>query len=411
MKSGRVDQTRMRSANMSLILRHLRTHGSRTRARLAAETGLSKATMSSLVADLVERRLVYDGGVERVGEIGRPGTSIALDDSHVIGVGLEINVDYLALTSLDLCGKSVHDSLSSLDVAGLPVTEVLDRISDLIAGELRRLEENGREVVAIGIAAPGIIDVESGTVRFAPNLGWRGVPIAAELADRLGPLTPPILLENDAKLGAIGEHTALDGQPVDDLVYLTGDVGVGAGIIEGGRLLRGWTGFAGEVGHLSMAPDGRRCNCGRIGCWETLIGLPAFLRLAAPEDRALRDPSQRLEDRLRTLRSRADAGDEQTVAALASIGADLARGISVLVDVLNPRSVVLGGYFSWFGDYLREPITSFLEARQIEAASGAVVTFSTLGLHSATRGGAHHALATVFDDPTLVAPSTTHQPR
>ncbi|MEO6791868.1 MAG: ROK family protein, partial [Ornithinibacter sp.] len=151
-----------------------------------------------------------------------------------------------------------------------------------------------------------------------------------------------------------------------------------------------------------LDPERRPCNCGRTGCWETMVGLAAFLRRATTDDDPVNDPGHPLAERMATLRSRADAGDEGTITALRAIASDLVSGLSILIDVLNPRAVVLGGYFAFFGEYLIGPVTAGLDARAMDAGSAALVTISRLGLLSAARGGAHLALERVFQDPTII---------
>lgn len=401
-RGGRLDQAQMRAANMGLILRHLRTHGGRSRARLATETGLSKATMSSLIADLTERGLVREGELDRGGSVGRPGLTVTLDGRSVSGVGVEINVDYVAVTAVDLTGAVIRESVNPLDVPHLAVEAVLDRVALLVSRTLESLREAGSSVVSLTVSPPGVIDYETGSVRFAPNLGWRGVPLVDELRTRLGADAPEIHLENDAKLAAVAEYATYAPDGIQDLLYLTGEIGVGAGIIAEGQLVRGWSGFSGEVGHLPLDPEQRPCPCGRTGCWELIVGLGALLRLAAPADDEVHNPNRSIEDRLTTLHARADSGDERTLAALHTITDDLARGLSILIDVLNPRVIVLGGYFAYFGDYLLSPLSAALAARRMDEGSVAELATSRLGLTSTSRGGALVALEDVFDDPTIV---------
>lgn len=398
----RVDRNHMRAANMGLVLRHLRAHGGRSRSRLADETGLSKASMSSLVADLVDRGLVREGEPDREGVIGRPGLTVEVDGGRVCGVGVEINVDYVALTAVDLAGAVIREFVVPMAVPSLAADEVIDRVGDMIARSLNSLREAGLKVVAVTVSPPGVIDYDTGSVRFSPNIGWQEVPLVAELASRLGAGAPPIRIENDAKLAAVAEYSFYETEGVRDLIYLTGDVGVGAGIIAAGHPIRGWSGFSGEVGHLQLDPENRPCSCGRTGCWETIVGLAALLRLAAPDDDVANDLNRPMEDRLAVIRRRADAGDPRTLTALGSIATDLARGLSVLVDVLNPRVIVLGGYFAFFGDYLLGPLEDALALRRMDAGSGVQLTVSRLGIASASRGGALSALEDVFNDPTIV---------
>src|SRR5262249_12544756 len=149
---------------------------------------------------------------------------------------------------------------------------------------------------------------------------------------------------------AVAEYLALQGSDIHDLIYVTGETGIGGGIISGGRLLRGASGFAGEIGHMPLDPGGAVCACGRRGCWGTMVGLGALLRLAADDADPVRDPAADLEGRLAELRRRAAAGDERTVAAFDRVAEHLGVGIALLTDVLNPRAVVLGGYFTHVGE-------------------------------------------------------------
>lgn len=403
---GRVAQAEMRSANMGLILRHLRTGGGRSRAQLASETGLSKATTSTLVAELVERGLVRESGPQRGGAVGRPGLTVTLDGSRVAGVGLEINVNRTSLTAATLSGTVVRELVTPLDALHLDVDTVLDRTADLVKRALASLAESRTRVVGVTIAQPGVIDYASGTLRFAPNLGWRGVPLVRELQRRLGPEAPTLRLENDAKLAALAEYDARFRKGIRDLLHLTGEVGVGAGIIADGRLVRGWQGFSGEVGHMPLDPGMTPCKCGRRGCWETVVGLKHFVRLATGE--AEPDMGRPLEDQLMALRARADAGDPQTLAALSAIADQLALGLGILVDVLNPQLIVLGGYFAHFREHLLPPVTQALESRQMEQGSTTAVTTSQLGAMATSRGGALMALEDVFADPTIVAPQSSN---
>ncbi len=389
---------------MGLILRHLRSTGGSSRARLATETGLSKSTMSSVISDLVERGLVSEGAPDRTGLVGRPGLLVTIDGSHVAGLGVEINVDYIALTAVDLAGRVVRETTAPIAVQTLEADAVIDRVASLASRTLASLLEAGFHVVAMKVAATGVIDYRSGTVRFAPNLGWRNVPLIAELAARLGPDAPPLQLESHAKFAAVAEYATYAGRGVEDLLYLTGDVGVGAGIVAGGRLVRGWSGFSGEVGHMPLDPERRPCACGRVGCWETIVGLTALFGLVDPDGTELSDPTLPLEDRLQIVRARAEEGDRRTLDALATITANLATGVSILVDILNPQVVVLGGYFAYFGDQLLAPLGAALVARRMDEGSSVELAVSSMGIISASRGAAQAAIEGVFVDPTSVPP-------
>lgn len=399
MRRQPTDQVAMRRSNLALVLRHVRDAGPRSRATIAVETGLNRGTVSSLVAELIERGLVREGVVRREGSVGRPGQTVELDGRNIAGVGVEINVDYLTALALDLSGGVVFERRVALDVTALAPPAVLDAVVDLAGKALA--ECAARDVTAVGmtVAVPALVDTDDGVVAFAPNLGWQQVAVTETLRARLG---LPVRVDNDANLAALGEF-AMGGQAGTlDLVYLTGETGVGGGVMVDGRLLRGAAGFSGEIGHMPLNPGGDLCGCGRRGCWETMVGLAALLRMAATPDDPVCDPSLDLEQRLAMLRDRARDGDRRTAEALTLVGEALGLGASILVNVFNPKVLVLGGYFASLGEYLLPPMLSELRARVI-APDACQVALSTLGFTAASRGGAHVALEAVLDAPTLVA--------
>ena len=394
------DRASIRRTNLGLVLRLLRDSGSRSRARLATDTGLPKATVSSLIAELVEHGLVSEGEVERDGAVGRPGHAVEVDGRGVCGIGVEVNVDYLSVIALNLRGDLVAEDRIAIDVRQAGPEAVLDSAARLALDTIDALRERGIRSLGVTVAAPGMIDMETGTVSYASNIGWRGVAVVDGLRRRLGPAAPPVHLENDAKLGAVAEYLVASAAGIHDLLYLTGETGVGAGIIAGGRLLRGTAGFAGEVGHLPLGLPGPRCGCGRVGCWETAVGLGALLRFAAEPDDMVCDPSVDLVERLAELRRRADSGDERTLGALKRIADGLGPGLVLLLDVLNPRLAVLGGYFAYFGDYLIDTVRREADASVMAPhAGGCEIGLSTLGFTAAARGGAYLALDTLYEDP------------
>ncbi len=395
------DRASLRRANLGLVLRLLRDAGPRPRTQIAAETGLPKATITNLVAELVERGLVREGEAARDGSVGRPRRTVEIDGGTFCGIGLEISADYLFLTALNLRGEVTAEHHIALDVRGIGVAEVLDRAAQAIRASIRTLRSRGLHPVGVTVAAPGVIERDSGVVTYASNIGWRHVDVVHSLAERLGPKSPPVRLENDAKLGAIAEYLVAAEADIHDLIYVTGETGVGGGIISAGRLLRGSAGFAGEIGHMRLSPEGKQCACGRRGCWETLVGLRALLDHAAAPDDPVRDATVDLEERLAELRRRADAGDPATTAALDKLVDGLALGLAALADILNPRAIVLGGYFAYFADHLIDRVQSELTARVMAPdAGGCTVLASTLGFSAAARGGASLALDAVYQDPS-----------
>ena len=399
------DQATVRRSNLGLVLRHLRDSGPRSRARIAQDTGLNKATVSSLVAELTDRRLVSAGDVDRGGSVGRPGLIVHLDGRTVCGIGVELNVDYAATLVLDLRGEVLFEHLIALDVPVIGPDKTLDAVACLVAEAADAAAARGAEPVGVTVAVPGLVRSVDGVATYAPNIGWHDVPVLDGLRARID-LDCPVRVENDANLSAIAEWAMGSEARTADLVYLAGEVGVGGGVIVADQLLRGAGGLSGEVGHTSLGDPDQVCGCGRRGCWETVVGLAVLLREAADPDDPVHDHGRDLETRLAEIARRADAGDPRTLAALHKVGTALGNGAAVLINLFNPQVVILGGYFAVLGRFLTEPMAAELRARVFGPdLAGARVVLSTLGFTAAVRGGAHVALESVFDDPTLVPSS------
>jgi len=404
------DQAAVRRSNLSLVLGWLRVAGPGSRTEITAGTGLNKATVSSLVAELTDRGLVRETGERQFGSVGRPARVLELDGHGVGALGLEANVDYLAAYGTDLAGRVLVNRRVSADVVGSSADDALDRLVQLARSALAQMGAHGARVAGVGTAIPGLVDVTAGAVLFAPNLGWHDVPVARRIGAGLDlGHEVPVLVDNDANLSALAEFRQGGEAGTPDLVYLTGEVGVGGGVIVDGRLLRGADGFGGEVGHMALDPTaGELCGCGRRGCWETKVSLAALVRHCLPDapygaGAPVRDPEDRVAEVLR----RAGVGDARCLNALTEIGRWLGVGASVLVNLVNPRVIVLGGYFARVAPYLLDTAERELARHIISASGGGArpvrIVPSKLGFTAAVRGGAAVAVDAVFADPTRVA--------
>ena len=391
--SGTVSFQTVRETNLGVVLRTVRALAPCSRAAVASATGLNKTTVSSLVADLMARGLVLETGETSRQRVGRPGVLLALDDSSVAAVGLEVNVDYLSVVAVDLLRDELVSRHVAFDARSAGPEACARRIADTLRETVGAPELSGRAVVGVGVAVPGLIDAPAGTVTHAPNLGWRDVPLRDRVAGLLrgsGVVDVPVQVDNDANLAVTAEYRVGSFAGTPDLTYVTGEVGIGAGILAGGELLRGAGGFAGEVGHLALAPDGPECACGRRGCLEALAGIGAIVRGAVPDrvpDRALSGSD--VAELVAVTVERAGSGDRVAVGALERAGAWLGRGLATLVNVTNPSVVVLGGYFVPMGPWLLPHCRAEIAANVFApGAGGCRIELSALGLSAAARGGA-----------------------
>ena len=390
----------VRRANLGLVLRHLRDHGPRSRASLAADLRMTRSTVSTLVSELIARGLVTDGPLVQ-SAVGRPGTAVELDGHAVCGIGAEINVNHVSTMALDLRGRVVGDRKLALDARSMDSTIVLGHLADLVRETVDRLDEEGVQTVGLTVGVAGLYDRTRDVLTHGPNLGWYDVPVGAILRQELGG-SFPIVVDNEGNLAAAAEVIPGDAGRQDMLV-LHGEIGVGGGIVSGGRLLRGSHGFAGEFGHMIVEPGGRQCACGRQGCWETVSGLRALLELAADPDDPIRNPTMALDDRLAEINRRAGLGDARTLQALEDVATWVGTGAAILVNALNPATIVLTGYYAAVGHHMRTAIEQALRAGVLAPdAGGTQVELSVLGFSAAVRGGATAALESVFADPTRV---------
>jgi predicted NBD/HSP70 family sugar kinase len=382
----------VRATNLAVVLRHLRMNAPCSRADIAATTGLNKATVSSLVADLIERRLVREVGMTE-NRIGRPATMLVLDGSPYAAIGLEVNADYLTAVALDLSGERLLSWRRAFASASSSPGQAIASLAALAKRAVGKMGREDRRVLGLTVGVPGLVDAD-GVVELAPNLRWREVDLRKSLLSALNEPSYPLLVENDANLAVLAEQRYGAQGGTANLVYLTGGAGVGAGIICDGRLLRGGRGFAGEFGHLPLDPDGPLCGCGRRGCLESLAGLGALIRRALPDAaiETVGSPSE-FGPHVDEIHRLAKAGDPQVLGALAATGAHLGHGISMLANLINPEFVTLGGYFTVLAPWLIPDAERELFARSVAGHGGGTrIIASALDSSAAAAGGAAQVL-------------------
>ncbi|WP_341923747.1 ROK family transcriptional regulator [Nocardioides psychrotolerans] len=379
----------LRRLNTAVVLRSLRQQGPATRAELAKRTGLAKATVGVIVSALVEAAAVSEADtVVAPGARGRPGRPVSLTGEGLLGLGLELNVDFVSAVLLDLGGR-VRLS-ETRPVTGDPLPTLLALARDVV-----RRGPRGRLLGAM-VAVPGLVRGDDRSVAWAPNLHVADDVVAAAVDEALDGRCP-VSVGNDANCAAFAEshHGAAVG--ADHALYLTGTVGIGAGIVDEGRLLRGSTGFAGEVGHMPIGDSAARCGCGRQGCWEASIGLHAMLAAAGMPE--LETPLRSAE----AVAARAD-DDPRVGAALSRLGHDVGLGLAILANVLDPEVIVLGGYFVALGERVLEPARDALDRRLPSPAQRRPdLRLSTLGMEAAALGAAERSLEAVFSGEVAVA--------
>jgi predicted NBD/HSP70 family sugar kinase len=379
--------TSLRERNSLRVIDLLREHGTASRADIARWTGLSRSTVSSLVSDLQDSGLVVeqDGETARTrAGAGRPPVLLALEPAAGVALGVDFGHSHLRVAVADLSSRILAERHQRLDV-DRAATEALDAAAELVDEVLAEAGVGRGDVVAVGMGLPGPIDRITGVVGSSVILpGWAGLRPAAELERRIG---MGVEVDNDANLGALAEVMFGVARGAGDVIYLKVSSGIGAGVVMGGRLQRGATGLAGELGHVLADPGGRVCRCGNRGCLETVAAAPALLELM----RASHGPDLSVADLL----ALATEGDVGASRVLTDAGRAIGQSLSVLVNSLNPERVVFGGDLSTAGESLLDGVRESLRRFALPGAVEAVrLQIGVLG----DRAGVLGALSLVISD-------------
>ncbi len=390
----------LRESNRERVVQALQSLGVASRAEIARRTGLSRSTVSSIVADLQQAGLISDraddGRVASGG--GRPPSLIALDPSAGLAVGIDLGKQHLSVALADLSHAVIAERRRELP-EGYDADEGMETAAELVDAVL---DENGSgrdRVLGVGMGVPGPIH-RAGTVGSAAILpGWVGVQVAERMQARLG---LPVRVENDANLGALAEHMWGAGDGCDCLVYLKCSAGIGAGFVLDGRLYKGTGGTAGEIGHTTVDETGDICRCGNRGCLETYAGASAIARLLTRSLGQPVDPDTAVE--------RAVAGDPLARRAFVDAGRHIGVVLADVCNLLNPERIVVGGGMgNAAGDLLLDPLREAVKLRAIASAAEDVdVVPSRLGDRAELLG----AVALVLREarPARVGPGKARNP-
>jgi predicted NBD/HSP70 family sugar kinase len=390
----------MRRQNLALVMGVLAAHEPISRAEVAERTGLTRAAVGSLVNELAAAGLTTDLGPPpsgRVGRVGRPGTALTLSDQGPAGLGLEIGVEHLGACVIDLHGTVRTWIRIEAPNRGRKPREVLAELSDVAAAALRHAAAQGLHPVGAVVAVPGLVDAASGTVEQAPNLGWRDAPIAAAQDEwPPAPLRPvPLEVENEANLGALAELWHGSTRP-PDFIHISAEAGIGAAVVVGGRLFRGARGFAGELGHVPVHPDGPVCSCGARGCLEQYAGEDTVIRAAGL--------SSGSSDRIKALTDEALAGNPRVLDALEQAGRALGTALSGAVNLLDPSALVLGGAYAELGEWLLPGMRGELAARvTVRPWNPEELQLSELGRRGPLLGAGTVTIRRIIEDPARYA--------
>ncbi|PKQ26610.1 MAG: transcriptional regulator [Actinobacteria bacterium HGW-Actinobacteria-4] len=324
----------------------MKLHGGLTQVELAGATGLSPATVSNIVKELVSSNVLHTTHVTRS---GRRAVFVTLARALGLVAGVHVSARHLRVAIADIAHTVIAEHHLPLAQDHRSDNE-LARTALLIADMLESVDASMEELQAVGIAMPAPINIVTGTIsRSGIMRGWEAVPVAEVLQRSLN---KPVFVDNDCNLGALAEYRGGALRAKEDSVYLNISEGIGAGIIINGRLLRGHHGSAGEFGHITIDERGDVCRCGNRGCLETFVGGPALIAKLRTGNRGLK---------LHDIVTRAVGGDARFVRAVADAGRHIGVAAANLCNLVDPERVVVGGELAQAGELLLGPIRHSLE--------------------------------------------------
>ncbi|KAB8137700.1 ROK family transcriptional regulator [Gracilibacillus oryzae] len=387
----------MKSLNKAIILNKIRTSEPISRAQIAKETKLTPPTVGSIVKELLEQRLILESTLGE-SQGGRKPTMLILNTSGFHVIGSDVGLSKIQFIISDLSGKVMDESEELLDEN---VTEE-SFLSILTKGVQHLMQQHSDlEFIGIGVAMHGIVDAESGVSIFAPNLQLRDIPIKKDLEEKF---QMDVKVENDAKAFALGEAWFQDRVSHKSMVAINIGLGVGAGIVIDGKLYNGEHGIAGEIGHMMIDINGKKCSCGNYGCLQTLVSGPAIA------ERILEQLNYGNESILinwieeeqaitaELVYKAAMNNDSLAIEILHDTGVYIGIALTNLVHVWNPSKIIIGGGVSKAGDFILTAIKETLMERVItEKAQTTAILISKLGSYGSSLGSVALILSELFE--------------
>lgn len=397
----RINQEDLRNHNLSVTLDTLlRAQKPMSRADLAKETGLTKATLSLLASMLIESGVVQEGEPVVSTTYGRPSTPLEIRGGSIAGIGLQINTDGYGCLALDLNGDTLGREWVSEDMTGTDPYEIFAKLDAMTFPLESRLKRRGCKVVGAGFALPGIV-TDDMWLLVARNLGWENVNLTRfNVVRRLD-----VVAGNEAKMAAIAQIPgyATERAPflnvvdrTDSFIYLSTDIGIGGAVVRDGEVVMGSHGFAGEIGHLSVAMDGPLCSCGRHGCLEAFAGRRALVEAAGIAEDGDATSSEAIDMFLQRWR----AGDSDVDKVVDQAADALVSAIASAVNLVDVDTVLLGGLWTHFGDELATVLEGRLRSEILGYPNVKIRVFvPPVALHPSLYGAAEMGLRRFIENP------------
>ena len=368
-------QAALRSSNRMRVLQLLTEHGEITQAGLARGTGLAAATVSNIVRELLT------GGLVQVSEVGRRKV-VRLTRATGLVLGVDYGHRHLTVVIADRAHEILAERRVELE-PNLPAVEGMYLAEKLFRELLDELGEQPAAIVGAGMGLPAPIDLRTGKVG-APSImpGWVGVDAVGLASERLG---MPVVVDNDANLGAVAELYWGAARGLSDIAYVKLSEGVGAGLVLGGQVVRGRDGTAGEIGHITTDEFGQVCRCGNRGCVETVVAARRVVELLEP----MLGQQLTIAEVVRSARD----GNNSCVRVLADTGRQAGIAVANMCNVFNPELILIGGELAAAGEFLLAPMREMVRRCGIPSATADLpIILAGLGARAPVMGAVAVAL-------------------
>ncbi|MFN8380630.1 MAG: ROK family transcriptional regulator [Anaerolineales bacterium] len=377
----------IRAINSSHVLNAIKTHGPIGRADIARRTGLSPATVTSISANLISKNLVLE---KSAGDSsgGRPPILLVINPKggYVVGIKLTETNAVCALTDLE----ATVIAKSSMILSGHNPDQVVNDLTKMVTSFIHEQKISKKQLLGVGVGVAGIVDAEEGILRQSPIYGWENVPLRQMLQSKLN---VPIYIENDVNTLTLTERWFGPGQGVDNFLTVTVGRGVGLGIVVNGQFYRGQNGGAGELGHTAIDPNGPLCDCGKRGCLEAYVGDPGLVRAA---QKSVSKSIHSIDELLQL----AQNGNSAAIKIFNQAGRILGIGVANLINLFNPKKIIISGEGTREGDFLFIPMKESIQQNTMPGLfDPKIVEIIPWGDDAWARGAAGLVLRELFESP------------
>lgn len=387
------DQNLVKQINKSIVFTYIGKNGPVSRAQISKDTGLNKATVSTMVSELITDSFVYEIGAGQSSG-GRKPVLLYFNNLAGYSIGIDLGVNYLLGVLTDLSGNIIEEM--NIPLKETDVEYVMNEICSIIETLIKSAPESPYGIVGIGIGVPGMIDRDE-NILFAPNLKWRQIDLKQIIENKFN---IPTKVENEANAGCYGEQLYGAGKNIANLIYLSIGIGIGGGIIINNTLYTGTSGISGEMGHLTIESNGKKCPCGNSGCWELYASESALLeesKLAGSIDGDIS---------IDTILNEARKGNRKVLQLLNNIGEHIGIGLTNIINTFNPEMIIIGNRMALLENWITNPINRILTERlSTYHRSNTNIRFSSLGTYSSALGASSFSIAKFLSEQKLLGTS------